>query len=151
MSENKKSIAILGSTGSIGTQALKVIEKHSVDFTVFVLSCNKNYKLLHQQAVLFKPKYVVINSKEGYHFLKNHLANSDTVVSMGEGALCEIVKESEIDLVLTAIVGSAGLLPTISAITPKKKHRPCKQGNFSCSRRINYGFGKKKQRLYYPC
>jgi len=120
MSENKKSIAILGSTGSIGTQALKVIEKHSVDFTIFVLSCNKNYQLLYQQAVLFKPKHVVINSKEGYHFLKKHLANSNTAVSMGESALCGVVKESEIDLVLTAIVGSAGLLPTISAITAKK-------------------------------
>ena len=151
MSENKKSIAILGSTGSIGTQALKVIKKHSVDFTVFVLSCNKNYQLLHQQAVLFKPKHVVINSKEGYRFLTKHLASSGTAVSMGEGALCEIVKEGEIDLVLTAIVGSAGLLPTMSAITAKKNIALANKETLVVAGELIMALAKKKQRLYCSC
>ena len=120
MSENKKSIAILGSTGSIGVQALGVIEKHAASFCVFVLSCNKNYKLLYQQALLFRPKHVVVNSEEGYRFLTKNLTKSKTSVSMGMEALCGLVKEDEVDLVLTAVVGSAGLLPTISAINAKK-------------------------------
>ena len=149
MFENKKSIAILGSTGSIGVQALEVIEKHAASFCVFVLSCNKNYKLLYQQALLFRPKHVVVNSEEGYQFLKKNLTKSKTSVSVGMEALCGLVKEDEVDLVLTAVVGSAGLLPTISAINAKKN--PCKQRNLGCCRKINYGFGKKKQRLYCSC
>ena len=119
MSKAKKTISILGSTGSIGTQALGVVEESSDLFGVFLLSCNSNYKLLFSQAKKFKPKHVVINSEVGYQFLKKNL-NSTTTVSLGVDVLCDLVQSKEIDLVLSGVVGSAGLLPTISAIKAKK-------------------------------
>ena len=120
MLKNKKTLAILGSTGSIGTQALSVIKSRTDLFNVFLLSANSNYKLLYRQTKIFKPKHIVINTEEGYRFLKSKINQSNTLVSLGMTALSEIVQASEIDLVLTAIVGSAGLTPTVSAISAKK-------------------------------
>ncbi len=125
MCKNLKSIAILGSTGSIGTQALEIISKLK-NYKARLLSANKNFKLLCEQALLFKPKNVVINDETGYYFLKEKLKNKNVNVWLGEKDLCGLLSDPEIDLVLTSIVGSAGLKPTISAIRAKKKHSSCK-------------------------
>ena len=120
MLKNKKNIAVLGSTGSIGTQTLSVISKFPKLFKAYLLSANNNHVLLLKQAVYFKPKHIVINSELGYLFLKDRLKKQATKVWLGKDALCQLVTDKNIDLVLTAIVGSAGLMPTISAINAKK-------------------------------
>ena len=120
MLKNKKNIAVLGSTGSIGTQTLSVISKFPKLFKAYLLSANNNHVLLLKQAVYFKPKHIVINSEEGYLFLKERLKKQATKVWLRKDALCQLVTDKNIDLVLTAIVGSAGLMPTISAINAKK-------------------------------
>ena len=120
MSKNKKQLAILGSTGSIGTQTLSVVSQHLDLFKIFLISANSNHDLLYRQVKKFKPKHVVINTKVGYDFLKKNVNHKTTTVSLGMDALSELVKSDEIDLVLTAVVGSAGLVPTISAISANK-------------------------------
>ena len=120
MLKNKKNIAILGSTGSIGKQALNIIASKPENFDVFLLSCNANYKLIYKQAKKFNPKYVSINTNEGYKFLKKNLNSSITSVFFGMEDLCDLMISLKIDLVLSGIMGSAGLLPTISAISAKK-------------------------------
>ena len=120
MLKNKKSVAILGSTGSIGTQALTVIRSNKDLFSVFLLSCKTNHELLWEQISYFKPKYAIISSKEGYLFLKNKTRNLSTVVYCGQEALCDLMSHDELNVVLTAVVGSFGLLPTIAAISAKK-------------------------------
>ena len=120
MSNKQKHIAILGSTGSIGTQTLDIIKNKPELFSVFLLSADSNYNLLFNQAKEFQPRHVVINTKRGYDFLKKNLSNSETKVSFGISDLCGLMSEKEIDLVVSAIVGSAGLTPTIHAIKAKK-------------------------------
>ena len=120
MLNNKKNIAVLGSTGSIGTQTLSVISKFPKLFKAYLLSANNNHILLLKQVVELKPRHIVINSEEGYVFLKDRLKKQNTKVWLGKDPLCQLVTEKNIDLVLTAIVGSAGLMPTISAINAKK-------------------------------
>ncbi len=120
MLNNKKNIAILGSTGSVGTQALDIIFTLSGMFSAYVLSANSNHVLLLEQAYRFRPKHIVINTEKGYFFLKDRLKNQDTVVWLGNDSLCQLMTDKNIDLVLTAIVGSAGLTPTISAINACK-------------------------------
>ena len=120
MSKNKKQLAILGSTGSIGTQTLSVVSQHLDLFKIFLISANSNHDLLYRQVKKFNPKHVVINTKVGYDFLKKNVNLKTTTVSLGMDALSELVKSDEIDLVLTAVVGSAGLVPTISAISANK-------------------------------
>jgi 1-deoxy-D-xylulose-5-phosphate reductoisomerase len=116
----KKNIAILGSTGSIGTQTLNIISNCSKMFRAHLLSANTNHTLLLKQANKFQPKHVVINTERGYLFLKSRLKNKDTTVWLGNDSLCQLVADKSVDLVLTAIVGSAGLIPTISAINAHK-------------------------------
>tara|TARA_B100001250_G_scaffold407366_1_gene427993 strand:+ start:226 stop:1386 length:1161 start_codon:yes stop_codon:yes gene_type:complete len=116
----KKNIALLGSTGSIGTQVLDIVKNKPDLFEVFLLSANSNYQLLYEQILTFKPKHVVINNKKGYLFLKKNVSSKHTHIHLGENDLCELVKDVGVDLVITAIVGSAGLMPTISAIKAKK-------------------------------
>ncbi|MFC2188164.1 1-deoxy-D-xylulose-5-phosphate reductoisomerase [Fulvivirgaceae bacterium LMO-SS25] len=116
----QKNIAILGSTGSIGTQALDVIQSNSDMFTAYVLTAQRNVELLIEQAVKFKPKHVVIGDESKVPALKNALAKYDIEIHSGENALNEIVTLPEIDIVLTALVGYAGLIPTIKAIESKK-------------------------------
>jgi 1-deoxy-D-xylulose-5-phosphate reductoisomerase len=118
--ENKKNIAILGSTGSIGTQALEVIASHPDAFQVEVLTAQNNAELLIQQAIQFKANSVVIGDESKYEALKQALWNHDIKVYAGSKALAQIVESTEIDLVLTALVGAAGLEPTINAIKSKK-------------------------------
>jgi 1-deoxy-D-xylulose-5-phosphate reductoisomerase len=118
--DNKKHIAILGSTGSIGTQALDVISMHSEMFEVEVLTAQNNASLLIEQARKFSPNVVVIGNEEQYDFVKNQLADLNIKVYTGENALSSVVQMDTVDLVLTALVGYCGLKPTIKAIEAKK-------------------------------
>lgn len=118
--ENKKHIAILGSTGSIGTQALDVIKKNDRLFKVSVLTANNNADLLIQQALEFEPDTVVIANQNLYPKVKEALKDTYIKVFAGEESIEDVVTFSEIDIVLVALVGFSGLKPTISAIKAKK-------------------------------
>jgi 1-deoxy-D-xylulose-5-phosphate reductoisomerase len=118
--QNPKNIAILGSTGSIGTQALEVIRHNPGLFRAFVLSAQSNAELLIRQAIEFKPQYVVIGSREKFEELQIVLHPHGIKVLCGIDDMCEIVTHPEISLVLTAMVGFAGLKPTLSAIRAGK-------------------------------
>ena len=120
MSE-KKGIAILGSTGSIGTQALEVLEAYPNYFDLQVITANRNADLLVEQALKHKPNSVVIVDKNSYKMVKDALWSEDIHVYCGEEALCQVVESNEVHTVLTALVGYAGLKPTIAAINAKKE------------------------------
>ncbi len=120
MSEKIKRIAILGSTGSIGTQALEVIKANPQHFSAEVLAAHSNADLLIKQALEFDPNAVVIVDESKYLFVKEALKNTDVKVYAGSKALEQIVEMSSIDLVLTAIVGYAGLASTLNAIQHQK-------------------------------
>ena len=115
-----RKIAILGSTGSIGTQALDVISSHPDLFETYVLTANNNVDLLITQARKFQPEAVVIANGIHYPTLKRALSDLPIKVYAGEQSLCEVVQDSEVDMVLASMVGFAGLRPTISAIKAKK-------------------------------
>lgn len=118
----KKQICILGSTGSIGTQALDVIEQHVDLYEVYCLTANNRYEELAAQARKFKPAAVVIANESLYEPLRRLLGDCPEVkVYAGKAALDEIVQAEPIDMVLTALVGFAGLSPTIQAIKAHKK------------------------------
>lgn len=119
MSE-KKRVALLGSTGSIGRQALEVIKSHFQIFEVEVLTAQNNAQLLIQQALDFKPNVVVIGNESLYTLVKNALEPHGIKVYAGEKALAQVVEMDTIDVVLTALVGYAGLIPTIHAIEAGK-------------------------------
>ena len=117
----KRQIAILGSTGSIGTQALQVIEEHSDLYEVYCLTANNKVELLAEQAHKFRPAAIVIANEERYDELKRLTDDlPDVKVYAGARALDEIVEAEPIDMVLTAMVGFAGLSPTIHAIKARK-------------------------------
>jgi len=116
----KKQIAILGSTGSIGRQALEVIAQHPDNFEVEVLTANNSIDLLIEQARQFVPNAVVITNKDQYPVLKEALSDLPIKVYAGAEALCQVVQMESIDMVLTAMVGFAGLKPTIEAIKARK-------------------------------
>ena len=118
----KKQIAILGSTGSIGTQALEVIEEHSDLFEVYCLTANNRVRELAEQARKFRPAAVVIANEAHYDELRTSLADlPDIKVYAGAKALDDIVQADPIDMVLAAMVGFAGLSPTVNAIRSHKK------------------------------
>ena len=120
MIAEKKRIAILGSTGSIGTQTLEVIAAHPEAFEVEVLTAQQNAALLVEQAKRFKPNAVVIVNEDQYAFVRSQLSNTDVKVYAGEQALSSVVQMDSVDLVLTALVGYSGLRPTIKAIEAGK-------------------------------
>ena len=115
-----KKIAILGSTGSIGTQALDVIEANPDLFEAYVLTANNNVELLIQQARRFQPEVVVIANEQHYDAVQRALSNLPIKVYAGADALCDVVQDENVDIVLASMVGFAGLRPTISAIKAKK-------------------------------
>lgn len=118
----KKQIAILGSTGSIGTQALQVIDEHPDLFEAYCLTANNRVKELAEQARRYNPAAVVIANEDKYEELKSLLSDMpDIKVYAGKRAIDEIVEAGPIDMVLTAMVGFAGLSPTIHAIKAHKK------------------------------
>lgn len=112
----KKRIAIFGSTGSIGTQALEVIESNPDKFEVEILTAHNNDELLIMQAMKFKPNAVVIADEKKYQNVKEALASTDIKVFAGEQSLVEVAAFDTYDLMLAAIVGFAGLIPTLKAI-----------------------------------
>jgi len=116
----KKQIAILGSTGSIGTQALQVIEEHPDLYEAYALTANNQVELLAEQARKFMPAAVVIANEAKYLQLKDMLADLPIQVYAGADALCEIVEAKPIDVVLASMVGYAGLRPTMNAIRAGK-------------------------------
>ncbi len=120
MSSQKRNIAILGSTGSIGTQALEVIAANPDRFAVEVLTAQSNADLLIQQALQFKPNCAVIGDESKYNLVKDALWAADIKVFAGKEALAQVVEAESIDIVLTALVGFAGLEPTIRAIKAGK-------------------------------
>ncbi len=111
-----KKIAVLGSTGSIGTQALEVIKNHPDEFEVEVLTSRNNADLLIKQAIEFNPNSVVISNKENYIKVKEALLPHDIKVFAGEESLTDITELESVDMVLVALVGFSGLKPTIRAI-----------------------------------
>ena len=116
----KKRIAILGSTGSIGVQTLEVIEQHKELFSVSVLTAQNNVALLIAQAKKYKPAAVVIGNPQKFQFLKEELWGTGIEVSAGIQAINEAVVRDDVDMVLTAVVGYAGLIPTSHAIKSGK-------------------------------
>lgn len=116
-----KRIAILGSTGSIGTQTLEVIRQHPEDFEVEVLTAQNNCDLLIAQALEFKPNAVVIGNEHNYQKVKEALLPHDIKVFAGHKAIAQVVEMETIDVVLTALVGYSGLIPTVQAIKAGKQ------------------------------
>ena len=116
----KKKIAILGATGSIGTQALDVVSQHPDLFEARVLTAGRRADLLIDQARRFLPDAVVIADESQYQYVQEALADLPVKVYAGEEALCQVVEGEQIDIVLTALVGFAGLKPTLHAINARK-------------------------------
>ena len=116
----KRKVAVLGSSGSIGTQALEVIEEQTHLFEVEVLTVNRSADLLIEQAKKFKPNAVVIVDESQYQKVNDALFEEDIMVYAGAAALEQVVQFKQVDIVLTALVGYAGLKPTISAINAGK-------------------------------
>ena len=116
----KKQISILGSTGSIGKQALEVVSAYPDNFEVFALTANNQADLLIEQARNFQPEFVVIANKDKYNYVKESLADLPLKVYAGEEAIADVAEMQTPDIVLTAMVGYSGLLPTIRAIKAGK-------------------------------
>ena len=116
----KKGVAILGSTGSIGTQALEVIETYKDRFDLQIITANKNAELLIEQAIKHSPNTVVIADEDQYEKVKNALWDLDIHVYAGNDAIAQVVESNEVEIVLTALVGYAGLKPTLHAIRAGK-------------------------------
>lgn len=119
--DKRRGIAICGSTGSIGTQALEVVAKQADKFRVEVLTAGSNADLLIKQALLFKPNAVVIGDESKYEYVKETLWSYDIKTYTGADALEQVVQMEDIDIVLTAMVGFAGLRPTLKAIEAGKQ------------------------------
>lgn len=120
MTDKKKGVAILGSSGSIGTQALEVIDAHRDKFTVELLTVNKSADLLIEQALKYNPNAVVIAQESEYQKVSDALYDAGIKVYAGEDAIAQAVSQESIDVVLTAMVGYAGLKPTMAAIEAGK-------------------------------
>ena len=118
---HKQTVAILGSTGSIGTQTLDVIDRHSELFEVYALTAHNNIDLLVEQAKRYRPEVVAIADERHYKTLREALDGLPVKVFAGADSICQIAAMSPIDTVVTAMVGYSGLLPTVRAIEAGKK------------------------------
>ena len=118
--DNKRHIAILGSTGSIGRQTLDIISEYPDKFAPFVLTANTSVDLLIQQSLKYHPRYAIVADESGFEKLRDALAGTETEVACGAKAIADIVTAPEIDIVVTAMVGYSGLEPTIRAIEAGK-------------------------------
>ena len=118
-----KKIVILGSTGSIGKSTLSVIQNNPSDYQIFALVGGKNVELMAAQCVLFQPQFAALDDENAAEQLKAHLItlNIKTEVLVGQKAICELASHPEVDMVMAAIVGAAGLLPTLSAVKAGKR------------------------------
>lgn len=148
--QGKKNIAILGSTGSIGTQALEVIDANPERFNVEVLTANFNADLLIEQALKFRPNAVVICHLEKYKTVKDILFDEGIKVYAGEEALEQVVEMEEIDVVLTALVGYAGLKPTLAAIYAGKHIALANKETLVVAGELVTGAARKKGVNIYP-
>ncbi|CAN5556467.1 1-deoxy-D-xylulose-5-phosphate reductoisomerase [soil metagenome] len=146
----KKSIAILGSTGSIGTQALDVIASHPENFSVEVLTSNSNAELLIKQSFQFQPNAVVIADEKKYEFVKTSLAKHPIKVFAGEDSLSQVMESDGIDMVLTAVVGFAGLKPTLAAINAGKEIALANKETLVVAGELVTGLAKEKAVNIYP-
>lgn len=150
MQNNPRSIAILGSTGSIGTQALDVIREQQGRFNVEVLTSNNNVDLLIRQALEFKPNAVVIGETKHYAKLKEALTSEPVKIYSGAEALEQVVQMDTIDMVLTALVGYAGLRPTLSAIRAGKQIALANKETLVVAGELVTGLAKEKSVNIYP-
>ena len=116
---NKKMVTLLGATGSIGTQALSIISE-SNRYEIFALTCNQRIDEVIEQALIYKPKLVVVYNDSYYEILKGKLAHTRIKVACGMSGLIEAVTHPDVDIVLTSVVGNIGLEPTIAAIKAGK-------------------------------
>jgi len=146
----KKRVAILGATGSIGTQTLDVIRENPHLFEVSVLTAQNNVELLISQCKEFVPKAAVIGSPDKYNLLKEALANTGVKAMQGKEALNEVVAFSEVDIVLTALVGYAGLKPTINAINAGKDIALANKETLVVAGSIIMDLAKQKQIKIHP-
>lgn len=146
----KKRVAILGSTGSIGTQTLDVILHHPETFEVSVLTARNNVELLIQQALRFVPKHVVVTNEKRYKEVADALAGLSIEVHAGEKYLSEIVQLDDIDIVLTALVGFAGLFPTIKALESGKSIALANKETLVVAGELVTELARKKKSQIYP-
>jgi 1-deoxy-D-xylulose-5-phosphate reductoisomerase len=145
-----KNIALLGSTGSIGTQTLEVIRENETLFRAFVITAYKNADLLIEQALAFKPAYAIICDEAQYGYVKDALKHTDTEVQAGIKAIIETVTHPEIDTVLTAMVGFSGLEPTIAAIKAGKDIALANKETLVVAGELVTGLAKKHQVKILP-
>lgn len=118
-----KQISILGSTGSIGVNTLDVVARHPDRFQVYALTAHNNVETLAQQVVTFQPRYAVVKDQRTAELLRARLSNQSKTTELlwGGEALCQVASEAEVDCVMAAIVGAAGLLPTMAAVNASKR------------------------------
>ncbi|MGB0523709.1 MAG: 1-deoxy-D-xylulose-5-phosphate reductoisomerase [Flammeovirgaceae bacterium] len=147
---HKKSIAILGSTGSIGTQTLDVVKEQHQYFDIEVLTARNNVDLLIEQALAVLPKHVVISNENHFEKLKKALAAIPTQVHAGEQALADLAQLDEIDIVLTALVGYSGLKPTIKAIQAGKDIALANKETLVVAGELITALAKKHEVSIYP-
>lgn len=153
ISENdssKKHIAILGSTGSIGTQALEVVEEHPEQFCVEILTAGNNVQLLIEQAKKFVPNVVVIENEDLYPQLQEALQDFDIQVYAGKDAIAQVVEMGSVEMVLVAIVGFAGLKPTLAAIDAGKQIAIANKETFVVAGELVTQKAKEKGVNLYP-
>lgn len=143
-----KTVSILGSTGSIGTQSLEVCEKHG--FNVTALSANNNIELLEKQARKFNSKYVCIYNPEKYSQLKQNLSDTGIKILCGMEGLCEIASLPQNDIVLNSVVGMVGLLPTLTAINAEKDIALANKETLVAGGEIVMSSAKEKNVKIYP-
>ncbi len=145
-----KRIAILGSTGSIGTQTLEVVQQHPDHFDVEVLTANSNFHLLIEQAKAFHPNTVVIGDEKYYAHVFDALDSLGIKVYAGSDAIMQIVEMSTVDMVVVALVGYAGLKPTMNAINAKKEIAIANKETFVVAGEIITKLAKEKGVNLYP-
>ena len=147
---SKRKLAILGSTGSIGTQTLEVVEQYPDHFSITVLSAGRNADLLIQQALKFKPAAVVVCEKAAFEKVRDTLQGKGIEVLFGEDALVETVQRDDIDIVLTAVVGAVGLRPTVAAIESGKDIALANKETFVVAGELITGLVEKHQVKLLP-
>ena len=146
----KKGIAILGSTGSIGTQALGVISATPNIFSIELLSAHSNTKLLLEQINQYKPKFVVITDKKAFKIVSKIILDSNTQVLFGEKNLLQLLEKPEIEIVLNAVVGFAGLKPLIHSIKHKKQILLANKESIVIAGEIVMSLAKKNNNTIIP-
>ena len=145
-----KRVGILGSTGSIGTQALEVISQHPDELQVTVLTARNNVDLIIEQALKFNPEYIVITNPEKYTEVRDALSGLKTEVIAGCDELAEVVKIDSLDIVLTALVGFAGLVPTISALEAGKDIALANKETLVVAGELITSLARQKKTSIYP-